>query len=193
MNNVNTLPEGYREIYSLDIQKDKKVGWIINGFAIIIFIIVMIIGLFIVPLSKMFDMEQGLARYCLRFAIMFLGDILYIILHELIHGVVMKKYGAKKINYGFTGMYAYAGSDYYFNKKSYLVIALAPVVLWGVILAIINPFVGEEWFWVVYFIQITNLSGAAGDMYVVHKFRSMPENILVHDTGLAMKVYGNDS
>ena len=65
---------------------------------------------------------------------MFGGMVLYIFLHEFVHGIFIKRYSGKKADYGFTGMYAYAGSKPYFNKKSYLVIALAPVVLWGIVL-----------------------------------------------------------
>lgn len=115
--------------------------------------------------------------------------VLYIVLHELVHGIFMKRFSGIKPNYGFTLMYAYAGSTAYFNKKHYIIIALAPIVVWGIVLTIINCFVPASWFWVVYFIQIMNISGAAGDLYVTYKFSKMPKNILVHDSGVAMTVY----
>lgn len=46
-------------------------------------------------------------------------------------------------------------------------------------------------FWVVYFIQITNISGAAGDLYITFRFRKLPNDILINDTGVEMRVYGN--
>ncbi|MCI2113311.1 MAG: DUF3267 domain-containing protein [Ruminococcus sp.] len=95
----------------------------------------------------------------------------------------------KKVKYGFTGLYAFAGCEEYFSKKPYIVIALAPIVVWGVVLAAVCCFVPESWFWVVYFIQIMNLSGAAGDLYVTCKFSKFPKDILIKDTGLEMKVY----
>ena len=76
-----------------------------------------------------------------------------------------------------------------YDKKNYFFIALAPVILWGVVLAILNVFVPEQWFWVVYYIQIANVSGAAGDLYVTVKFSKMPKDILVTDSGVEMKVY----
>jgi len=66
---------------------------------------------------------------------------------------------------------------------------LAPVVFWGIVLAVINVLVPLEWFWVVYFIQIINLSGAAGDLYVTVKFSRLPSDILVQDYGVGMTVY----
>ena len=89
----------------------------------------------------------------MRFAVLLVLLVVYMILHELVHGIAMKMCGTKKIKYGFTGMYAFAGSDDYYGKKPYIFIALAPVVLWGVVLAVVNPFVPAEWFWLVYLIQ----------------------------------------
>ena len=118
--------------------------------------------------------------------------ILYMILHELVHGVAMKICGTKKVKYGFTGMYAFAGSEDLYDKKSYIFVALAPVVFWGVVLLIINLFVPLGWFWVVYLIQIANISGAAGDFFVTVKFLKMPRDILVQDYGVGMTVYSKE-
>lgn len=74
-------------------------------------------------------------------------------------------------------------------KKAYIFIALAPVVLWGIVLAVINAFVPEAWFWVVYLLQVINLSGAAGDLFVTVKFSRFPKDILVRDYGVGMTVY----
>ena len=111
------------------------------------------------------------------------------VLHEIVHGIAMKMCGTKKVRYGFTGLYAYAGSDDYYDKKAYIFIALAPVVFWGVVLLIINLLVPIGWFWVVYFIQIINLSGAAGDLFVTAKFLRLPNDVLVKDYGVSMTVY----
>ena len=44
-------------------------------------------------------------------------------------------------------------------------------------------------FWGIYFIQIANLSGAAGDLYVTYLFSRLPSDILVQDVGVSMVVY----
>ena len=101
----------------------------------------------------------------------------------------MKCFGAVKVKYGFTGLYAYAGSESYFYKIPYIIIALAPVVLWGVVLLMLNCAAGTYWFWNIYFIQISNISGAAGDLYVIYSFSKLPRDILIQDTGVSMTVY----
>jgi len=137
----------------------------------------------------LFSMEDGSGSYFLRFFALILLIIAYMVVHELIHGVAMKMCGTQKIKYGYTGMYAFAGSDDYYGKGAYIFIALAPVVLLGIVLAAVIPFVPDEWFWVFYFIQITNISGAAGDFFVTVKFAGFPKDILVKDYGVSMVVY----
>ena len=192
MKAVECLPEGYREIYSVDLQKNKKMAIFVNLLAVAIAIILVLPMLFVVPISTLFSMEDGMTSYFVRFFALLILTIVYMVLHELVHGISMKICGTKKVKYGFTGMYAFAGSKDYYDKKSYIFIALAPVVLWGIVLAVINPFVSVEWFWVIYLIQIVNLSGAAGDLFVTVKFSRLPNDILIRDHGVGMKVFSKE-
>jgi len=187
------LPDGYREYFSVDLQKDKKKAILVNVIAVLITLVMAVPMHFYISIGTLFDMEKGLLAYTLRFAVMMLALVGYIILHELVHGITMKMCGTKKVKYGFTGMYAFAGSDDYYDKKSYIAIALAPVVVWGIVIAVINAVVPAEWFWVAYIIQITNISGAAGDFYVTAKFIGFPKDILVKDHGVGMAVYSKEN
>ncbi|MBE6948456.1 MAG: DUF3267 domain-containing protein [Ruminococcaceae bacterium] len=189
MSALQKLPEGYKKVFSVNLAKDKKIAILINVLALVIAAIMVVIGVFIVPIYELFSMDDGIGMYALRFIVLIVGSIAYIVLHELVHGITMKHFGCKKVHYGFKGFYAYAGCDDYFCKREYIIIALAPVVFWGVVLAVINAFVPNEWFWVVYFVQISNISGAAGDMYVTWKFSKMPKDVLVQDNGVGMTVY----
>ena len=189
MKAIENLPEGYGEIYAVNLQKDKKMAIIVNLIAVAIAVIMAVPMHFVVPFSTVFSMENGLFPYILRFVALIILMFLYLILHELVHGIAMKLCGSKKVKYGFTGMYAFAGSKDYYDKKAYIFIALAPVVLWGIVLAVINPFVPVEWFWIVYLIQIMNVSGAAGDLFVTVTFSHLPQDILVQDYGVSMTVF----
>ena len=189
MKAVSVLPDGYREYYTVDLQKDKKAVLIVNALAVVIGAAMVAAGCLVVPIGALFSMEDGLGAYSLRFAALLGLMLAYIVLHELVHGAAMKLCGTKKITYGFTGMYAFAGSEDHYDKSAYIFIALAPVVLWGIVIALVNPFVPAAWFWVVYFLQIVNISGAAGDIFVTVKFLRFPGDILVRDCGVRMAVY----
>ena len=189
---AEALPEGYRDYYSIDLQKDKKMSLLVNLLAVVIAVLLLVPMHFLVPISSLFVMNEGLGNYVIRFIALIVLMTAYIPLHEITHGLAMKICGTKKVKYGFTGLYAFAGSNDYYNKKAYIFIALAPIVLWGLVIAIINPFVPLEWFWVVYSLQIINLSGAAGDLFVTIKFLGFPKDILIRDYGVGMTVFSKE-
>ena len=189
MKAIGVLPEDYGEIYSLNLQKDKRTAIIVNLLALAIAAVMAVSMNFFVPVTSFFDMSGGIVRYFLRLAALIVLMVLYMVLHELVHGIAMKLCGTKRVKYGFTGLYAFAGSEDYYDKKSYIFIALAPIVLWGTVLAAINFFVPTEWFWIVYMIQLINISGAAGDLFAAVKFSRMPKNILIQDSGVSMRVF----
>ncbi len=183
MNSVEQLPDGYGERIKIDLQKNKTEALLVNGLAFVIMLVLIVIGHLVVPVQAL--LRLGITKLLL----MVIGVLLYLVLHELTHAVCMKYYGAEKVKFGYTGLYAYAGSDAYFGKKPYIVIALAPVVVWGVVLLILNLLAGDGWFWVVWLIQVSNLSGAAGDLYVTAKLSKMSADILIQDSGVSMTVY----
>lgn len=189
MKSIGVLPEDYGEIYSLNLQKDKRTAIIVNLLALAIAAVMAVSMNFFVPVTSVFDMSGGIVRYFLRLAALIVLMVLYMVLHELVHGIAMKLCGTKRVKYGFTGLYAFAGSEDYYDKKSYIFIALAPIVLWGTVLAAVNFFVPTEWFWIVYMIQLINISGAAGDLFAAVKFSRMPKNILIQDSGVSMRVF----
>ena len=120
-----------------------------------------------------------------------MGLVFYMILHELVHGVFMQAFSGERPRYGFTGMYAYAGSAALFSRRQYLFIAFAPVVLLGGLLAVLTAAFYETAFWYIYIIQIINISGAAGDLYVSWRISRIPGRLLVRDTGVVMTVFSN--
>ena len=188
MKRYRELPQGHRQILTIDLQKNKKLALMVNGLALLIAAAMIAVALPLVPIGSIF-VNDDLRGILIKLAVMYGGMFVYIILHEAVHGIVMRRFSDAKVRFGFTGLYAYAGSDAYYCRKHYIIIALAPIVVWGVVLGILNVLVPEEWFYVVYMIQMTNVSGAAGDLYVSWKMSRLPADILVQDVGVAMAVY----
>lgn len=187
------LPEGYEKDFGIDLMKDKKLAVLVNLLAVVIGIAMILPAHLIVPIGMLFDFSQGMGMYALRFGVLIVSMILYVVLHEFVHGLTMKYFGVKKVHYGFHGLYASAGCDEYLDKKSYLAVALAPVVVWGIVFLILQFFVDESWFWVVWLLQVINISGAAGDFYVTFKFARLSKDILVRDHGVGMEVFSRRS
>ena len=68
-------------------------------------------------------------------------------------------------------------------------VALSPVIIWGVVLAVLMVDVPDEYFWCLYAIQIFNISGAVGDLYVTWFVIRMPRSVLVFDEGVSMQFF----
>ena len=194
MNTYQQLPTNYEEIFSIDLQNDKKALFIVNGLS---FLLIFVMIIFTILLSKFTDLipkrdaSIGSTFYIIRLLISIFCIFIYLCLHELTHGLTMKYFGAKRIKYGFTGIYAFAGTDEYFSKKAYITIALSPVVIWTIILTIINFFIPNLWFYCVFFVQVINISGSAGDIYISYLFSKLPKEVLIQDAGVSMKVFLN--
>ena len=184
--NAPTLPEGYRQIEELDFVKSRRDWVIVNASAVAIMIALALFGLAIAPIGPAWRFLEAHLWTWFLLAAMCVG---YIYLHELTHGVCMKRLSGVKPSYGFKFGYAYAGSDVYFDRNSHRLIALAPVALWGAVLAVVCAAVPKECFWMFYIVQIANVSGAAGDIYCAIHLSRLPEDILIQDTGTRMRVF----
>ena len=189
MKAYQALPEGYGEKMQINLQKDKKTALKVNVGAGVAMAVLAVIGHLIVPVREALDVEP-MGEYFLRLAVLVLGYAAYIVLHELTHAAAMKAVGGGKVRFGFTGMYAFAGSEGdYFDKSAYRLIALAPLVVWGMVFTVLLLAVPRTWFWVVWFLQMGNIAGAAGDVYVTAVLWRSPGTILVRDTGVDMTVF----
>ena len=183
MRAVTTLPEKYQELCAIDLEKNKKQYAIVNGLSVALAAVVLIPVWLLAPEGAAFI--SGLPSLLLLLA----GMFAYIVLHEAVHGVCFWAFSKQKPHFGWKSVYAYAASDAYYGREAYLVIGLAPVVLWGVVLALLAVLLPAECYWTVQMIQLINISGAAGDLYVTWLLLRMSKDILVQDAGVSMKVY----
>ena len=189
MNCIQKLPEGYEVIRSVDLQKDKKAMLTVNGIALVLTLVLFVIMNSIYSMTKWIDSSLENGTFLFQLIALAIAAIAYVILHEITHGITMKCFGGKEVRYGFTGMYAYAGSQNdWFSRNAYICIALAPLVVWGIIFFVL-PFLFPNYTWVFWFLQIFNVSGAAGDMYVTWLSTKMPASVYVRDTGVDMAFY----
>ena len=183
MHATQTLPENYRKLCDIDLEKNKKQYAIVNGLSLIVAAAALLpIWLLAPEGAKSFHGVAGLL-------VLLAGMFVYILLHEAEHGVCFWYFSRQKPRFGWKSAYAYAASDAYYAKGPYLVIGLAPVVLWGVVLAVLAVLLPAECYWTEQLVQLINLSGAAGDLYVTWLLSRMPKDILIQDAGVAMQVF----
>jgi hypothetical protein len=110
-------------------------------------------------------------------------------LHELIHGLAFSFWGGKPY-YGARlpiALYCSAKNQV-FPRNYYLVIGLAPVVvitLAGIIFTLLSPTLSPY----ILLATVGNLSGAAGDIWVVRRLRTLPSSTLVEDLETGYRVW----
>ena len=128
MKTLSYLPDDYRELCAIDLEKNKRSALYINLLGVLITLVMAIVMNTIIPLSSLFEGDVGVGSLLLRIVVLAVLLVGYIVLHDLTHGFAMKLCGARKVVYGFSGMYAFAGCHDFFSKNVYLIISLAPVV-----------------------------------------------------------------
>ena len=179
MKSRKTLPEGYKKMMTIDLLNDKNPMLTVCVINLVLLVLTFSLGFLFSPFK--FNLWLILSVPLIY---------IYMLLHELVHGILMYLFSKVKPTYGFNLAYAYAGSTAYFSKVHYIIIALAPIIIWGIVLAVICSYTaGTNLFWPFYIVQCINIGGAAGDIYVTFLFSKMPKDILVNDTGLKMTVF----
>lgn len=183
------LPAGYELYKRIDLTKDRNSLVAISIWSLTAALAMVLPMLFVHNIKDAFAMPVGKVILCA--AAMVAGMAVYLFLHEWAHGLFIRLFTGSGASFDFDirrGM-ASASSRWYFRKVPYIIIALAPLIIWGTALAVLLGDVEETYFWYLYGIQVFNVSGAAGDLYVVCAAARMPENILILDSGAAMDFY----
>lgn len=179
---------GYKECTKIDLVKNKKEALLVNIYGIIIMVVMAVfIPLLIMGGIIEFNLET---TFPLFFIVLLISLILYIPLHEIVHGIVLKNYTDEKLSFGWKLVYAYCGSkEAVVNRREYYAVALAPLLVFSVVfisLMVLNPSLSLVW----YVMEIMNVSGSVGDIYVSIKLRKeKSRDILITDSGTDMSFW----
>lgn len=185
------LPDGY-DLYSvIDLKTNKKDNLFVTIGSVVIMAVMFIAAYFTKGVYILASI--GWVKIIINIVIAFVGSVVYIFLHEATHAAFFKIFDTKcRLRFGFKAAMAYCASDGYYKKAPYLVIGLSPLIIWTPILLIPCLLVPSAYFWGVFFIQIFNISGAAGDLYVAVKILTSPKKALILDNGTDMEIYATD-
>ena len=187
--NHKTLPRGYRYAGTMDFTRNKK--QIMGMFKIAVALLVIPLALaalvqIIRDRSTPPPMKFSETWYVWPATLAMLA--VYVPLHELTHGAAMLALSGVRPVFGIRLPYAWCGSTVWFDRRSHVITALAPVVLWGIILLILAAVLPRQWYWPLMITQASNLSGSAGDIYCVWYLSRMKGDLLIQDTGTRMRI-----
>ena len=186
------LPEGYRQVYHLSAT-NVKVGIIFNLIAMVIFVLVGFVAAVPLFFKKDLLLDFSVLSVWLYIAIALM--LVYMVLHELVHGAVYKMKTGEKLTFGLSWSCAFCGvPNIYVYRKTALAALVAPLILFTVImlpLAVAMYYVSIYAYAAVVMVFAMHLGGCAGDAYMtillLSKFKS--NTMLMRDTGPEQFIY----
>ena len=193
-NYYKILPEGYEEAKVVDA-KEKKTSVLFVVFSFVLTAIILLPILLTFGGLRSLAEEYGRTNMLIADGVFLVCMVLYIVLHELVHGAAYKSMTHQKLTLGFTLTVAFCGvPDIYTSRKTALVALLAPFVTLSVILIPLTI-----WFYsfnrLYYLLSgvlfAIHFGGCIGDLYMTYLllFKYKDPRTLMNDTGPKQTIY----
>lgn len=173
MNNENT---NYKNIASFSLNEKKK-----QNLISLLFLLIAGIGGGLVFLTKVYE-KATLPPWKIILSI-----IGFILVHELIHIFFMTVFAKGKIKVKVKFPTIAVGSDAYFNKCQYIIIALAPVFILGILTSIAYFLFSYKFLFTI--LLIFNFASASGDYLLTFYALKQKKNSFFVDTAKETLIY----
>ncbi len=136
-----------------------------------------------------FDLHLTFTSVLLWLVINIVGSLVILPVHELIHGLMFLLWGGKPFFGAKLPFALYCGArQQIFPRSYYLVVGLAPLVvitIAALFLTIFFPVLASY----TLFANLSNFSGAVGDVWVATRIAQQPAHILVEDTDAGYRAW----
>ena len=166
------MDKNFKKIGTINYKNGKYA----NVFMIGNFIFFILIGIVFIILNNSVENNTIKSQWFL------LGCILYIILHEITHLIFMKIFSKEKINISIKFPTISVGSNAKYSKKQFSIIALAPVIILGIILILLILFSSKDYTFLWSILLTLNFAGSGGDFLQFLKISKYPTNTYFQDT-----------
>lgn len=198
MRATQNLPPTYHLDSTVDVSKDQSlllilnlVGLVFMGlFGFLFFQLMYRLRPYDAP--RLFNGVQfhGILEVLGLIAALLALTMLYIVLHEAIHGVFFWLFTRAQPQFAFKWAYAYAAApDWYIERAPFLVTTLAPLVVITLLGSVLFLVIPASWLLAVWFVIVMNASGAVGDLLVAYRLLRYPSGCMVQDRGDAVRFY----
>lgn len=189
------LPQNYVEAKTIDAKSDKIVMFLftlVSGLVTVGAVVIAWLCLGLNSINWMDKLVGDGSTYWHNF-VFIVAMIVYIILHELTHGVVYKAMTKQKLTFGLTLTVAYCGvPNIYVYRKTALCALLAPFLVFLPIFTIL-PFLMAEPIDILWCALLwgMHVGGCVGDLYctILYLFKFRDPKTLMRDTGPKQTFY----
>ena len=182
------LPTGYRESLVIDAKNYKRLLLRMNLAALVAPVLFLCVGF--VWLCR----QEAAVEYTLwRSWAFMLALVLYIVLHELVHGAAYKALTGQKLTFGLTLTVAFCGvPQIYVYRKAALIAVLAPFVVFTIVFGLAAGLLRNVWDQFYAFTLLgLHIGGCTGDLYNTWLYltRFKDTRTLTRDTGPIQMFY----
>jgi len=183
LRNTAELPRTYGEHRTVDIKKDKKFAVAVQGLFVLMALVAVGAALLLeLPLATSWSP-------ILTIAVTLLACLIYMAVHESTHGVVLQVLTKVKPSYAVRFPFLTTGSHAYLTRRSAVVVALAPAVIWGIVLTAALLTLPQDYLRTAYILLALNFAGSAGDFVEVYVVSRQQPDALVQDEGDKVHVF----
>jgi len=190
---TDVRPANTTLVYSFRLSKNRLAFWGLNAGS---FVLLLVFGWFFIWYLTL--VRPDFARDFLPGSIsplvllawllgVFVGQLL---LHESIHGAFFWMYTRRRPKFGFRGWYAFAAAPgWYFPRREYMVITLAPFALFSILGMILLAGLPVGALLPVLLAAIVNAASSVGDLWISFKLFFARGSVIVEDLGDGMDFY----
>lgn len=177
------LPPAYQQHRTVDVKTDRRFAVAVQGLFVLVAIVAVAAALLLeLPLASSWSPVVIIP-------VTLLACLGYMAVHELTHGVVLQLLTKVQPSYTVRFPFLTTGNHAYLTRRSAVIVALAPSVVWGVVLLIALLTLPADYRLTTYILLALNLAGSSGDWVEVFVVARQQHDALVQDNGDKIHIF----
>lgn len=188
METCKKLPKTHegRQIACIELERSRVLSRLLKIISVALAMIFFLIGYLIFPVEALMEMDDAFVHL----VVLMLGMMSVSLIHELLRGLLMRIFSGVKPIIRYMGSYPHAACEAYFARKHQQIInVVPPLVLTGMLCALLAVTTDMSWKWMVWLILTVDVCSCVRDVYVALRMMNLPEDILVMNVGPTYLIY----
>ena len=180
---VTTPPAGYQIASTLDLKADRRAALTIQaGVALTVATAIALAFLLDLPLDS--GWSSGVTAVLTVSAV-----VVYMVAHELTHGAALWVLTRVRPTYAVRLPFLTTGSQALLTRRDAVIVAMAPFLLWAVVLAAVWLTLPQDGLLTTYVLIVLNVAGSVGDAVQAWAVSQLAPGSLVRDDGTETTVF----